>query len=465
MVPRMRAKQAAGTHGKITTTPHYRADDGALRVIPETAPCGECGACLANDADDSLTLPCGHPINLWRGPHRVNVDSWRGRTQVRMPDGSYRSVECWRPTKAAATAAVEVAVRDLLARSGARALARSNKTVGDVATDWAKSIQEDARLAARTRELYAGTVNRHVLGSALAAMLPRDVKAGDVEDHLNAVARANGAGTAKTCRTVLSKVLGRAVRRGLAERNVVRDAEPTVIPINAKRTAHMRVVGDDGQIERVAVERDHDRALTTSEAAGLLWFAYRDPSARQPDWAHRAKGDPTGRDTADLMAFMLSTGVRIGEALAARWGDFDPVNGSMNITGTITRVTGGGLVRGGTKTADSNRAVPLPLRTLAMLRRRQRATGGKGATPIFATTRGTFRDVSNTNRYIRSVLDRSGLSWVTSHTFRRSVLTRLGDAGIPLRQIADLAGHANPAMTARRYLGRRGPNEALRAAL
>ena len=45
-------------------------------------------------------------------------------------------------------------------------------------------------------------------------------------------------------------------------------------------------------------------------------------------------------------------------------------------------------------------------------------------------------------------------SWVTSHTFRKTVATRLDDAGFTPRQVADQLGHANPSMTLDVYFGR-----------
>jgi len=45
-------------------------------------------------------------------------------------------------------------------------------------------------------------------------------------------------------------------------------------------------------------------------------------------------------------------------------------------------------------------------------------------------------------------------SWVTSHTFRKTVATRLDEAGFTARQVADQLGHANPSMTLDVYFGR-----------
>ena len=44
---------------------------------------------------------------------------------------------------------------------------------------------------------------------------------------------------------------------------------------------------------------------------------------------------------------------------------------------------------------------------------------------------------------------------MTSHTFRKTVASRLDDAGFSIRHIADQLGHARPSTTLDHYLGRR----------
>jgi integrase len=61
------------------------------------------------------------------------------------------------------------------------------------------------------------------------------------------------------------------------------------------------------------------------------------------------------------------------------------------------------------------------------------------------------------------------LSWVTSHTFRKTAATILDEAALSARLIADQLGHARPSMTQDVYLARRAvgdaPAQALDAAL
>lgn len=56
-------------------------------------------------------------------------------------------------------------------------------------------------------------------------------------------------------------------------------------------------------------------------------------------------------------------------------------------------------------------------------------------------------------------------SWITSHSFRKTVATILDDAGQSGRQIADQLGHARPSMTQDVYVGRKARNPRAVAAL
>ncbi|MFN2562005.1 MAG: tyrosine-type recombinase/integrase [Jatrophihabitans sp.] len=61
--------------------------------------------------------------------------------------------------------------------------------------------------------------------------------------------------------------------------------------------------------------------------------------------------------------------------------------------------------------------------------------------------------------------DRGKWSWVTSHTFRKTVATRLDECGFTPRQVADQLGHTNPSMTLDVYFGRQVVSAAAAAVL
>jgi integrase len=73
---------------------------------------------------------------------------------------------------------------------------------------------------------------------------------------------------------------------------------------------------------------------------------------------------------------------------------------------------------------------------------------------VFPSPLGRLRNRSNTTGDLRRALDRIGYPWVSSHTFRKTAITRLDDAGLSARQIADHVGHARPSMTQDVYMGR-----------
>ena len=144
----------------------------------------------------------------------------------------------------------------------------------------------------------------------------------------------------------LSGVMGLAVRYGAVLANPVREVER--IESKPKR---------------------QPRALTLDERVELLKQLNADEKARR-------------RDLPDLVFFMLATGVRIGEALAAVWSEVDFAAGTVQVTSTLVRVKGEGLLRKGTKSRAGERTLPLPETAVAMLRRRF-MTGARLDQPLF----------------------------------------------------------------------------------
>ncbi|MBV9058103.1 MAG: tyrosine-type recombinase/integrase, partial [Pseudonocardiales bacterium] len=139
--------------------------------------------------------------------------------------------------------------------------------------------------------------------------------------------------------------------------------------------------------------------------------------------------------------------------LAVAWDAVNLEAATVEISYTVVRVKGQGLLRKSTKTAAGTRVLPLPLSTVAMLRRRLRA-GRIGTTPVFPDSRGGWRDPTNTSRDLRNARGTEEFAWVTSHVFRKTAATMLDEAGMSARQIANHLGHSKISMTQDSYLGR-----------
>lgn len=179
-----------------------------------------------------------------------------------------------------------------------------------------------------------------------------------------------------------------------------------------------------------ATDRDTSRAFTVDELSAVLAAADTSEEASHAD-------------VADIAYWLAGTGVRISEALSQRWEDLDVEAGTV-------------LVRG-TKTRASTRTLVLP----DWLLDRIKVRAENGTTGYVFPSPGLLdpsqpRDRRNVARVIRNVLDEAGCPWATPHTFRRTVATLLDAAGRPIAEAANQLGHANPAMTARVYLGRKG---------
>ena len=70
---------------------------------------------------------------------------------------------------------------------------------------------------------------------------------------------------------------------------------------------------------------------------------------------------------------------------------------------------------------------------------------------VFLSLVGTFLEPRNVNRVFERVRERAGLSEHTLHGLRHDFCSLLMEQGVPDKVVAELAGHANPAITRRIY--------------
>jgi integrase len=332
-------------------------------------------------------------------------------------DGRRRFVVRNGTTRAQAERRLREALRDRSTASSPPVPADSQLSA--MAALWLADV-DDSELAPGTTRLYRFAVNAYVL-PGLGELRLREVTVPAVDRLLASVHTDHGPGAAKSTRSVLSGILGLTVRHGLLTTNPVRNATARRTPRTARGP----------------------RALTVDEAHLLQARLAADaPAARQ--------------DLPDLVAFLLGTGLRIGEACALRPLDVDPDAATLTVTGTVIRQPGRGLlIQDVPKTTAGRRTITLPPRTVELLRRRLTAPATAEDPPvIFPSPQRRLRDPSNTSGDLRKALDRAGFPWVTSHTLRKTVATRLDEAGLSALQIADHLGHSRPSLTQDVYLGR-----------
>ncbi|TCC32032.1 helix-turn-helix domain-containing protein [Kribbella speibonae] len=460
------------------------------------------------------------PIGTWgnvrsraeRKDAEGKVVSWRASAYFRDHDGRTREVTASAKTKGAAEHRLLTKLRDRAKLTQYGELSPTDK-INDLIDLWIEKLEErieDGRRSPTTLTTYRTAIKNHVR-PALGELLVGEATTPRIDRVIGTIKRNAGRPTAKTCRAVISGMMQLAVRYGALTVNPVREVE--------------------------AVEsrpKNPPRALTNEEIAGLRQLLTTDEAA-------------VHADLPDLVLFMLGTGVRIGESLAVLWSQVNLESGAVEITHTMARVPGQGLIRKAPKSKAGERALPLPDWAVTMLRRRH-AAGIHPDAPIFADSRGGFRDPSNVRRALRRALspvastarrdlgqvlrsarlqagltrkevvkklgwpktrleliesgrikvDRElvatlvktyrinldasptlsaqvdqaaqpspsdALTWIRSHTFRKTTATALDRRGQSARQIADHLGQAQVSITQDVYMGRRIHNPSAATAL
>lgn len=359
------------------------------------------------------------PVGSWGTIATKQLDdgSWRASCRVRDVDGKVRPVARFAKTKTRADAALKA---ELLNRTQPTlSTIRPASTVADLVRVWLAEV--DASDRSPGTKLNYHTACRHIVGrDAPLASIP-------VSQVTVAGVKAAIRNRPPVVKTVYNALFDLAVEHGARESNPARAVRGTTLASKGLPDVDAR---------------DTSRALTKAQRDVLL-------AALDADDPH---------DLADVTAFMLATGCRLGEALAMRWTHIDDTTGVARIEATMGR----GYIQEWTKTDKDGattllkgRAVYLPAWMLERLRRREAANDtGNLLGLIFPSTVGTVRWVGTVGKLYRETLDGLDLPWATSHSLRRTVATLLDDSGVSRSRNANQLGHSST-RTLDRYLDRR----------
>jgi integrase len=266
--------------------------------------------------------------------YRLGPKRYRARTQVRDHDGVIRDVERTAKSAAAAENLLRVALRDRnrAVRDGDITGELTVRALGEL---WLAEIDRlvlRGKRSPTTAQAYRYRFDRHIR-DGIGALRIRELSVSRLDRVVMQVQDHYGVAAAKTTRTVLSGMVGLAVRYDALERNPVRE------------------------VGRIESEKSSARALSVAEAIDLRAKIHANRRCRR--W-----------DLVDVTDFMLATGLRIGEASAVRWDDVDFDAGTVAVQGTVVRVKGAGLVIKPPKSSSGRRVLELPGWAVAMLRRR-----------------------------------------------------------------------------------------------
>jgi integrase len=285
-------------------------------------------------------------------------------------------------------------------------------TVRRAADDWLKD-----GLSGRTAKTVKK--NENVLAPILAAiggMKLRELTAGNVQHALRVMAQRYSSAAVAMGHNALTRVIRHAEARDLVGRNVATLVETP-----------------KGQSGRPS------NSLTLEQACALLAAA-------------------EGTRMHAYVALCLATGIRTEEARALRWehvvfGDpaaTPPVPASAAVWRSVRS-------HGDTKTEKSRRTLGLPQMAVDALRAHKErqvaerlATGEQwsGHDLVFSTRTGGALDAANVRREFRAACRAAkiGERW-TPRELRHSFVSLMSSSGVPIEEIARLAGHSNTRTT------------------
>lgn len=363
-----------------------------------------------------LPLGTSGQVRLYRlGPRR-----WKARTKVRDHDGIVREVERTGTSRTDAEYRLSVVLRDR-GRLTAAGEITGDTTVTALGTLWLAEVDRAVAQGKRsptTVQQYRYRFDRHVK-KGLGQLRVRELTVSRLDRLVVQVQDRYGTAAAKTTRTVLSGMVGLAVRHDALDRNPVRD------------------------VGRIESDTSSARSLALDEARQLRAKIAANEKAQS--W-----------DLVDLTDFMLATGLRIGEASAVTWDALDLDAATVEVRGTVVRVKGVGLVlKWRPKSKSGFRELELPSWAVTALRARRERVPDNEWGVVFTAPLGGLRDPSNTQADLRVIFAAAGYDWVTSHVYRKTVATLMDEAGLSARAAADQLGHAKVSMTQDNYFGRK----------
>lgn len=156
----------------------------------------------------------------------------------------------------------------------------------------------------------------------------------------------------------------------------------------------------------------------------------------------------SGTRIGAYIALSLGTGIRTEEARALQWeavdfGDPDSIPPRPPSVAVWRSVRRGG----DTKTLGSRRTLRMPEFSAEALRE-LRSREGRDTGPVFATRDRYELDPANVRREFRAAVKAAGIpgQW-TPRELRHTFVSLMSDSGVPVEEIARLAGHVNSRTT------------------
>lgn len=151
----------------------------------------------------------------------------------------------------------------------------------------------------------------------------------------------------------------------------------------------------------------------------------------------------------------LYTGLRIGEVCALAWEDIDLKNGIIHVRHTIARVTNreGGkastrLILDQPKTFSSLRTIPICSKLTKILK----AYVANAPSKYVISSSFDFVSPRTYEYRYQKLLKENNIPHINYHVLRHTFATRCIEAGVDVKSLSEMLGHANVAITLNTYV-------------
>nr|WP_300912868.1 site-specific integrase [uncultured Acetatifactor sp.] len=361
--------------------------------------------------------------------HKLNVGRrWDGRPKV-------LTVTC--ETKAACIREMRKKVAEWNASQDTAGL-MAKGTVGDLCWKHLEFQVEHDELKPKSRNRRETTIKCHIEAYALGRMQVQAIGISDIEKHIAILLNEDrlSDSSVKKVVDVLNAAYTWAVSRGKVSTNPVAPIKETLMKRIMRK--HAKTVEEPDVI--VLSEEEEKRFVKEALAINDKTGGYKYPAGLYG-------------------LLLLYTGIRVGEALALRFGDYDAKYGILKIYKSASMVRNHDektdkrqiMIEGTTKNQQArNIVLNSDAKNILELIRRN----AKDCSPdalVITTKTGRQNTATNLQHRMKVIFHNAGLDSYSGglHIFRRTFATNMYDAGARVEEIAAYIGDLES--TTRRY--------------